>query len=198
MSKGEETRQRIISKAAPLFNRKGFEGASMQEVMAVTGLEKGGLYRHFSSKEELAAEAFRYSLSQAKKTRTDGIDEIPGTIERLRFLIRRFVDAPSPIEGGCPLMNTAVDTDDGNPQLRKLVRQGFADWRQRLSSIIAEGVEAKEIRKDVAPRQLANTIIALLEGALMLSRIEGTKVPLEDAQISLDLLLVAIRAEKAR
>ena len=45
--KGEETRQEIIRKAAPIFNRKGYSGAALSDLMRATGLEKGGIYRHF-------------------------------------------------------------------------------------------------------------------------------------------------------
>jgi len=51
MSKGEETRERIVAEAAALFNQRGYEGGSMSELMKATGLEKGGIYRHFSSQE---------------------------------------------------------------------------------------------------------------------------------------------------
>jgi len=61
MSKGEQTRQEIIRKAAPIFNQRGYDGAAMSDLMKATGLEKGGIYRHFSSKEALAAEAFDYA-----------------------------------------------------------------------------------------------------------------------------------------
>ena len=61
MPKGQRTRERIVAEAASLFNQRGFEGGSMSELMAATGLEKGGIYRHFSSKQELAAEAWRQS-----------------------------------------------------------------------------------------------------------------------------------------
>ena len=70
MSKGEQTRQAIIEKAAPLFNQRGFEGCSMADIMEATGLEKGGVYRHFSSKEELAAAVFRYSMQTAVDLRS--------------------------------------------------------------------------------------------------------------------------------
>ncbi len=61
MSKGEATRQRIIALAAPLFNQHGYNGCSLNDIMEATGLEKGGIYRHFESKEELAAEAFDFA-----------------------------------------------------------------------------------------------------------------------------------------
>ena len=53
MTKGQETRQRIIELAAPIFNQRGFAGCSMADIMAATGLEKGGIYRYFSSKSEI-------------------------------------------------------------------------------------------------------------------------------------------------
>ena len=58
MRKGEQTRQEIIRKAAPIFNQKGYDGAALSDLMRATGLEKGGIYRHFESKEELAGDAF--------------------------------------------------------------------------------------------------------------------------------------------
>src|SRR5579862_4377607 len=106
MRKGELTRQRIVAAAAPLFNQHGFAGCSMQDVMEATGLEKGGLYRHFGSKEELAAEAFAYALSRAMTTRTDGLENVDGAPAKLRYLVDRFVSTPGPIPGGCPLLNT--------------------------------------------------------------------------------------------
>jgi TetR/AcrR family transcriptional regulator, transcriptional repressor for nem operon len=196
VKKGDLTRQRVIASAAPIFNQRGFEGASMQDVMEATGLEKGGLYRHFSSKEELAVEAFRYSLKQATRTRTDGLDHIRGVIPKLDFLIHRFGSTPPPVPGGCPLLNTAVDADDGNPILRKLARKAFADWKKRLSRLIAQGISAGEIRRHTDPDQLANTIIASLEGALVLSRIEGSREPLQDVQSSLTHLLQTVATHR--
>ena len=102
MRKGEATRQRIIAAAAPIFNQRGFEGASMQDLMAATGLEKGGLYRHFANKEELATEAFRFAIAESIKLRTAHVAEIPNAIDKLRKLIETFVETPSAIPGGCP------------------------------------------------------------------------------------------------
>ena len=61
MRKGEQTRQEIIRKAAPIFNQKGYDGAALSDLMRATGLEKGGIYRHFESKEELAGDAFDHA-----------------------------------------------------------------------------------------------------------------------------------------
>ncbi len=195
MSKGELTRQRIIAEAAPIFNRRGYEGCSMQDVMEATGLEKGGVYRHFSSKEELAVEAFRYALSNSVKMRTDNLENVHGAVEKLSYVVRRFTEVPSAMPGGCPLMNTAIDADDGNPALRRLARDGIKDWKARLSRIITDGIRNGEIRKNVEPRRIANTVIATLEGALMISRIEDNQQALEDVRASLDTLIRDIEAK---
>ena len=56
MSKGEQTRERILARSAQLFNRQGYFGSSLADIMRETGLEKGGIYNHFSSKEQLASQ----------------------------------------------------------------------------------------------------------------------------------------------
>ena len=189
MNKGELTRQRIIAEAAPLFNQRGYAGCSIQDVMDATGLEKGGLYRHFASKEELAVEALRYALANSTRTRMENLEGIVGAVERLRCVIKRFVETPSTMPGGCPLMNAAIDCDDGNPMLRQGALEAIQAWRGRLVRVVEEGIERGEIRGEVEPRRIANTIIATLEGALMVSRLEGNKVAQEDARDSLETVL---------
>jgi TetR/AcrR family transcriptional regulator, transcriptional repressor for nem operon len=189
MNKGELTRQRIIAEAAPLFNQRGFAGCSMQDVMDATGLEKGGLYRHFASKEELAAEAFCYARSNAIKMRTENLEQIQGAVNQLRYVIQRFAEGPSVMPGGCPLMNTAIDADDGNPMLRRLALEGIQEWKRKLHGIVEQGIKSGEIRRQTELRRIANTIIATLEGALMISRLEGNKSAMQDAQAILEIVL---------
>ena len=193
MSKGDITRQRIIELAAPLFNQRGFAGCSMQDILDATGLKKGGVYRHFSSKEELAAEALRYSLSQSVKIRTPPASASSTAVEQLHKVIAQFVEEPSAVAGGCPILNTAIDTDDGNPVLRKLAREGLNSWRMRISNIVRAGQSRNEIRHDINAKTIANLIIATLEGALMISRLEASKSALNDARRWLEDMIEKIR-----
>src|SRR5580700_74727 len=151
MTKGEETRREIVEKAAPLFNQKGFEGTSLSDLMRVTGLQKGGIYRHFSSKEELAGEAFDYAWKKAFERRLEGVDEAADAVERLKKMIDNFVDIRTGlVAGGCPLMNTAVEADDGNPVLRARARRALQGWTERLSRITAEGIQKHQIDRHVS------------------------------------------------
>ena len=100
MTKGEQTRREIVQKAAPLFNQKGYEGTSLSDLMKATGLQKGGIYRHFSSKEELATEAFDYSWERAAKGRLDGVEEVPDCVNRLKKIINNFVEMRTGLVAG--------------------------------------------------------------------------------------------------
>src|ERR1700720_218337 len=92
VTKGEQTRRDIVQKSAPLFNQKGYEGTSLSDLMEATGLQKGGIYRHFSSKEELATESFDYSWGKAVSGRLDGVAEVPDCVNRLKKMISNFVE----------------------------------------------------------------------------------------------------------
>lgn len=172
--KGQETRQRIIEQAAPVFNERGFSGCSISQIMEATGLEKGGIYRHFASKEALAEEALRFALDRARRLHTDDLERLPTASAKLRAAIDRFAREPSPMRGGCPLMNAAVDADNGNPQLRRLARDAFTDWKSRLATIVQRGIASGEFRAEVNPSQVADMVIASLEGALVLHRIKAS------------------------
>jgi TetR/AcrR family transcriptional regulator, transcriptional repressor for nem operon len=188
MSKGEATRQRIIELAAPLFNQRGFKGCSLNAIMEATGLEKGGIYRHFESKEELAAEAFDHAWNASVVRRTQGLDDIPNHVDRLKEHISRFVYGTG-TPGGCPLLNTAVDADDGNPVLRERVRKALRGWQARLRKIVEDGIAAGTVKPEVNTTEVANHIIANLEGGLVIARLERSDAPLRDVRAQLDRYL---------
>ncbi len=200
MSKGEQTRWEIIRKAAPIFNQKGFEGAALSDLMQATGLEKGGIYRHFDSKQQLAGEAFDYAWKLAVDTRLQGTQEIKNGVDRLIQIVRNFRDKREGlVPGGCPLLNTAADSDDGNPVLRTKARKAYEAWLGRLQSILKEGKRHGEIRAEVDSAKTATLIIGVLEGGLMLSRLQRTREPLDIACHHLeDYLESSIRAKQPK
>jgi TetR/AcrR family transcriptional repressor of nem operon len=186
MRKGEQTRQEIIRKAAPIFNQRGYDGAALSDLMRATGLEKGGIYRHFESKEQLAAEAFDYAWRETLDARIHDLDTISNTVDRLKQLVANFVERRGTIPGGCPLLNTAIDTDDGNPILRARARKALRGWRSDLVSVIRAGIKAREIRPRVDAKKLATLIISSLEGAIMVYRLERSEEALRGVQTHLD------------
>ena len=175
-TRGNATRRRIVEQSAAVFNRHGYSGTSMSALMAATGLEKGGLYRHFESKEDLAAAAFDYAWETVTEPRRRGLENCTTSLEKLLLLVRNFVEPlPRAIPGGCPLLNTAIDSDDGNAVLREKARGALDEWRSVIVEIVCQGMRSGELRSDVDPIAVAKIVIYSLEGAIMFSRLEKTR-----------------------
>jgi TetR/AcrR family transcriptional regulator, transcriptional repressor for nem operon len=175
-TRGTATRRRIVEQSAAVFNRHGYSGTSMSALMAATGLEKGGLYRHFESKEDLAAAAFDYAWETVTEPRRRGLKDCDTSLKKLLLLVRNFVAPPQrAIPGGCPLLNTAIENDDGNAVLREKARGALEEWRSGIAEIVRQGVRGGEFRKDVDPVAVATIVISSLEGAIMFSRLEKTR-----------------------
>ncbi len=196
MTKGDDTRARIIEQSAPLFNMQGYAGTALSDLMEATGLQKGGIYRHFASKEELAAEAFDYAWNKAIAVRAQGVESTPNAVDRLKRMIENFVELRTGlVPGGCPLLNTAIDSDDGNPVMRERARGALRNWQARLAKIAKQGLKDGHIRKGNDPDALAALVISQLEGALMISRLNQSRQPLEWAKAHLtDHLETRVRA----
>jgi TetR/AcrR family transcriptional repressor of nem operon len=198
-AKGKMTRERIIQKSAPVFNQHGYSGTSMAELMAATGLEKGGIYRHFDSKQSLAAAAFDYAWDEVFNHRQRGIEQCTRSFDKLLLFIDNFVkDAPRTIPGGCPLLNTAVDSDDGDPVLRAKARAALAEWRAGLATLVRSAQAHEELRSDIDADTVAVVIIAALEGAVMMSRLEKSRQPLRAVGSHLKLYLGSLRTAETK
>jgi AcrR family transcriptional regulator len=187
--KGEKTRQRIVRKAAAVFNQHGYSGTSLSELMEETGLEKGGIYRHFESKEDLAVAAFDYAWSEIKCSRLESLDAIPNPLGRLRGMVDSFAAKPSAVPGGCALMNTAIDSDDGNPVLRAHAREALREWLNYLEGLVQQGIKQGEMNPKASPASIASIIIATLEGSLMMSRLSGDRTAMTHAREHLHKML---------
>jgi len=178
VSKGEQTREMILARAAQLFSRQGYFGSSLSDIMHETGLEKGGIYNHFSSKEQLALEAFDYAVELVKQRTKLALAGKVNAIDRLNAIVTVFqelVEDP-PLVGGCPILNTAVEADDAQPALRERARDAMDAWRTTIHRIVHKGIERQEIRPGVDADALATLLISTLEGAIMLSKLYGDNI----------------------
>jgi TetR/AcrR family transcriptional regulator, transcriptional repressor for nem operon len=188
LTKGERSRQKIVETAAVLFNQKGFTGCSMGDIVAASGLEKGTLYGHFSTKEELALLAFDYAWKDTSDKRLRNVDTVSNAVDKLKLHIDNYVNTPS-FPGGCPLLNFAVDADNGNLALRTRVKKALKGWEDFLAQIVKDGQSAGEINSEIGPHSVANLVISILEGATAVARINRRSAALEEVQRHLDLYL---------
>jgi AcrR family transcriptional regulator len=175
MRKGERTRLTAIERAAEVFSLRGYGGTSLGDLSRVTGLEKGGIYNHFSSKEELALAAFDHALEGYRQRFRDALADLREAPARLRAVIDVFrsLVADPLLPGGCIVLNTAIEADDTHPVLRERAQQAMTEWHELIGRIVAAGIRHDELRSDTDAQALATVMIATLEGAVMLSKLYG-------------------------
>jgi TetR/AcrR family transcriptional regulator, transcriptional repressor for nem operon len=175
MKKSEQTRAFIIEKTAPIFNKKGYAGTSLSDMTGATNLTKGSIYGNFANKDEVALAAFDYNLYRVNSILNQETARFSSAREKLLVygkVYTDFADYPFP-PGGCPVLNTAIESDDTHPELRKKVINAIRSWKRNLVSIIEKGKEAGEFGKQIPAEQTALTILALIEGSIMISRVTG-------------------------
>lgn len=191
MGKSEETRQAIIEKAAVIFNKYGYQGTSISTLTNAMGLTKGAIYGHFIDKDALAVEAFRYSVQQIAERMRTQIRLHNEPVEKIRAYARSFLEHFDEIvvNGGCPILNTAVDSDDAHPQLHDEVRRVLTSWEKRLVAMVDAGKASASIRPEFDAEFFAATFIALIEGGILLAKTVGDKRYLERSVDRIDMLI---------
>lgn len=194
MSKGEVTRQYIIEKSAPVFNRKGYAGTSIKDLTAVTGLSKGSIYGNFADKDEVALAAFRYNVKHLHQNFEKDINALCTYKDKLlaypSLYIRYYSDVAE--SGGCPILNTATEADDSHPVLKEHAREAVYIWQSRIIDYIVKGIATGEFRaRGTDPEALALTIIATIEGAVMMTKLDDKVSNLNKIMIVLQAMIEA-------
>ena len=183
MSKADRTKQRIIEKAAVIFNKNGYAGASISGIMRLTGLGKSGIYHHFKNKDEIAVAAFDYTLGLILEAAMAKVSIQSTAIDRLHAFadsFQGFTTQPIGV-GGCPILNTAVESDDTHPLLRIHVQEAVNSIRALISSIVELGIRQGEIATTTDHEQVSTILFVTIEGAIMMSKLYGDDVYLDRA-----------------
>jgi TetR/AcrR family transcriptional regulator, transcriptional repressor for nem operon len=172
MGKGNVTKEFIIEKAAVIFNKNGFAGASMSELMKETGLQKGGIYNHFKSKEEIVLSAFDYAIKKHNYAVYATYKDKKRALDKINAIISFYEDYPlNPIiEGGCPIVNTAVDSDNTNPELKNRVKNVLAGWIKNLVYLIEEGKKNGEFKDQAKAEEISTFVVTTLQGGVVIAR----------------------------
>ena len=181
MKKSDKTRQFIIDKAADLFNTQGFSGTSMKDIMDATGLSKGAIYGNFKReskdkqgvKEEIAIAAFEHAIGKVLTAVGRRTRIIENTIDKLKAVVYYYKERilNPPVEGGCPIQNTAIEMDDNHLELRRHVVESMDRWQERMIYTLQKGKKRGEVRADLDEKEFAINFIATLEGGIMLTQL---------------------------
>jgi len=194
MSKAEKTKEFIIEKAAPVFNTKGYAGTSINDLMLATGLTKGSIYGNFENKDEVAIAVYHYHVNRLNNQINDFLLPKKSMIAKLIGITEYYRNSWKSIceRGGCPILNTSVEADDNMPVLKKQVQQSINNWAHSMARVIEKGIERGEIKPEVVPIDYGYTIISMLEGGIMLTKIMNSPKHIHAA---LDRIVAMINTE---
>jgi AcrR family transcriptional regulator len=180
-TKAERTKQFILEKAAPIFNAKGIAGTNIDDVLAATKLTKGSIYGHFINKEDLALQTTAYLLKKI----CHGIGQVMSKEKTATAKIHAYLDFNKDplntyIEGGCPLFNSAVESDDNQAAVKEQVARVLRSTRDTLTRIITNGIKDGELSKDLNAASFVFKMFAAVEGATVICRTMGDTRPMHD------------------
>jgi len=181
MSKASRTRQFIIDKSAPVFNTQGYAGTSIKDLTRATGLTKGAVYGNFRDKEEIADAVFHYSMDRVREAARVKMAMPEKCKDKLLSLFDFYAQYVfnSPIPGGCPIMNNAVEADDYHPTIRKAVLTEMRKTTTSISELLEQGIKRGEFRPDIKPGDLALLFFCSIEGAIVVSRVSSSDVAMK-------------------
>ncbi len=194
MRNPELTKEKILKKSGLLFNTQGYKATSISHITTATGFTKGAIYKHFKNKGELEKETLFHLSSQLFENLRIRIKEKKTASEKLRTIFHYFESYISnpPLKGGCPLMNAAIEADDGNPVLRKGAVKILNMLRDAIITLLENGIKYKQIKSGIDTEYYATLIIALLEGAIMMSKLRGNDEDIKRVITHLDTQLKEI------
>lgn len=180
-TKAERTKQFILEKAAPIFNTKGIEGTNIDDVLAATRLTKGSIYSHFVNKEDLALQTTDYLLKKICSATGQAISKGKTAREKIYAYLDFNKDPLNTyIEGGCPLFNAAVESDDNQAVVKEQVAGLLRNTKETLTRVLMNGIREGELSKDLDAASFAFKLFAAVEGATVICRAMNDIKPMRD------------------
>ena len=191
LTKAEKTRNFIIEKAAPVFNKQGYADTSIHDITQTTGLTKGSIYGNFKDKEELAIEAFNFNIRKVMHPLANLINEQEDAEKKLKVIFsyyRTYYSFVIPF-GGCPILNIGIDSSHQDTPLRIRVKQVVAKLIRNIEEIIEEGKKEGIFSLNINSSAFAKRIYSSIEGCIFTAMIQEDEEHIKDMMNFLDQLI---------
>ena len=183
MRNPEATKELILLKSADLFNTQGYKATSLSDITKATGFTKGAIYRHFENKEDLEQQALHSlskrmfkEISSSIKAATNFQDKM----EAIFIFFEGYMETPL-YQGGCPLLNAAIESDDANPVIKEQALLMLARLKESMHILFLNGIKNNQVKSTIPIDYYTTIFIAVLEGGIMMSRLEGDKIAITHA-----------------
>jgi AcrR family transcriptional regulator len=189
-AKGARTRARIVEEAAALIHERGVAATTLEDVKVAAGVSGSQMYHYFPDKNDLVQAVIDYHADAIVNRNRQALSRANG-VEAWRDMVITAAKRTK-AKGGCQLGSLVGQLAESDPEARALIAAGFDQWAaaigDRLRSLVAEG----KLRSDIDPDDLATTLLAALQGGLLLGQVLRSSRPIETAVDTL-LALAIIR-----
>jgi TetR/AcrR family transcriptional repressor of nem operon len=177
--KGARTRARIVEEAAALIHERGVAGTTLDDVRVAADVSGSQLYHYFADKDELVQAIIDFQAETIVAHQRPVLVSANG-IDAWRNMVITAAKRTK-AKGGCPLGSLGGQLAESDPEARALIAAGFDQW----AAAIADGLRSLhadgKLPAGIDPDDLATTLLATLQGGLLLSQVRRSSRPFETA-----------------
>lgn len=199
-TRGAATKQRILEAAAALMDKQGYNGTSVDDVLAAAGAGKSQFYHYFSSKTQLAKEILQLRMQGAPlgcllNESTTNIECLPDLLARLDGLVASHRAGAFP--HGCPIGNIAAELAGAHAELRAEAEAIFGAYASNLTAILRRLSDKQQVEKMPPAAAIAQSVMAAVQGGLLLAKVAASSEPFAQVidQVKLSLMGTAGTAQ---
>jgi AcrR family transcriptional regulator len=200
VTKGEETRTRIVDRAIELASTLGIEGITLGSLADSLELSKSGLFAHFKSREALQIAVLQAAAEHFREVVVSPALRAPRGEPRIRALFDHWIEwgKSKSLPGGCVFVSAAVELDDRPGPVRDVLVQTQKDWIELLAQTARTAIEEGHFRRDLDVDQFAFELYGIVLGFHHQSRLFRDPRALTRMRTAFDGLLAAARRGSRR
>jgi TetR/AcrR family transcriptional regulator, transcriptional repressor for nem operon len=171
VTKGAQTKQKVITKSLHLFSVKGYYNTSINDILEAAGLTKGGLYGHFQSKEDIWYAAYDEAVTIWKNLVFKDIEKIDDPLKKIEKALdndlRNYLGADV-FDGGCFFLNMLVELSGQSKTMSSRVLRGIIGFSKVIARWLEEAEEKKMLKPGLNFNEIANFIVVSINGCAAL------------------------------
>ena len=187
-AKGARTRARIVEAAAALIHERGVAGTTLDDVKLAAEVSGSQMYHYFPDKNELVQAVIDYQAETIVYHQGRVLRSANG-VEAWRNMVIAAAKHTK-AKGGCPLGSLGGQLAESDPEARALIAAGFEQWADIIGDALKSLRDDGKLPSDIDPADLATTLLATLQGGLLLAQVQRSTRPFETAVNTLLALAV--------
>lgn len=190
--KAPSHKERLLQQGMRQFYATGFHGTAVDTVLEAAGVPKGSFYHHFDSKESFALAVLQeYQKIQVKRLARWAQDGNLDARSRLRGYLGELTQAFEHFgrQQGCLIGKFSLEMAPASDAFSALLSSMLLGWKASIEQIIAEGQQAGTVRDDLPSGQLADTVLSIIQGSVLLGLANRSSSAMHSAEVTVPALL---------